>query len=167
MATTEYPDQDGAGGRFIFVPLSEEGAIASEVAATEVELNRSVGVRALRITPSGDVVVETRQQVRVALAGGIAWASAGGPRAGTVAVKVPVGRADHAIIRLQPPMGRSSGRRLNTEQSEIVFDETVGVTNLQRSAEGELVISVDVLPTILDGSGGFTRVLGPLFRDEE
>lgn len=167
MSTANIPEQDAGGGRFIFVPLSEEGAVASQVAASEVEVNRAIGIRALRITPEGDVVVETRSPVRVAVAGGIAWASVGGPREGTIALRVPPGKAENAVIRLQPPMGRQSGRRLNTERSEIVFDETVGVTNLQRSADGELVISVDVLPTVLDGSGGFTRVIGPLFRDSE
>jgi hypothetical protein len=167
VSTANISDHDGEGGRFIFVPLTDEGAVASAVAASEVEVNRAIGVRALRITPEGDVVVETKASVRVALAGGIAWASVGGPREGTIALRVPAGRADKAVIRLQPPMGRQSGRRLNTDHAELVFDETVGVTNISRGAEGEVVISVDVLPTVLDGSGGFTRVIGPLFQDAD
>lgn len=167
MSTANVHDQDGEGGRFIFVPLTEEGGVASQVAATEVEVNRAIGVRALRVTPEGDVVVETRSPVRVALAGGIAWASVGGPREGTIALRVPSGRAERAFIRLQPPVGRQSGRRLNTDHAELVFDETVGVTNITRNADGELVVSVDVLPTVLDGSGGFTRVIGPLFHDAD
>lgn len=166
-ANAKDQDQEAGGAKFIFVPLTEEGAVASQVAASEVEVNRAIGVRALRVTPEGDVVVETKVQVRLALAGGIAWASAGGPREGTVAVRVPVGRAEHATISLLPPMGRASGRRLNTEQSEIVFDDTVGVTNIQRREDGGLIVSVDVLPMVLDGTGGFTRVIGPLFQDED
>ncbi|MCX6024610.1 MAG: hypothetical protein NTZ05_23340 [Chloroflexi bacterium] len=167
MSTNEKQDPDAGGARFIFVPLTEQGAVASQVTAAEVEMTRNIGVRALRITPDGDVVVETRSPVRLAMAGGIAWASVGASREESRMGKVPVGRADSAVISISPPVGRSSGRRLSTASAEIVFDETVGVTNLQRRDDGELIVSIDVLPTMLDGSGGFTRVLGPLFNDRE
>ncbi len=53
--------RDGAASipRFIFVPLTDPDGVASEVATAEVEVTRAVGVRSIRITPEGDVVVNT------------------------------------------------------------------------------------------------------------